>query len=620
MMNSNYLENNIKALTTNHKELAEKLCRYHVLDDDFVKIFPVGEKSILTIRYQDKYIQLDSLYDSEIQVKTLIDALSDGMSLGAKLVMFGLGNGMYAKYFLEKVTSDHEIFVVEPSMSILKTALENYDLSDVLKNNRFHISVIEGKNETAYRDYFSALLIFTDLYSIRYTVYTGYQVVFESELECWMNQMNHTFNMIGSERKLYRDYGRTFVVNNYACFPYVAKSKSLKKLIDNMPEDIPAIIVSAGPSLSKNIKELRKAKGKSVLIAVDAAVNPMLRNGIVPDLMVSVDPIKGAEYVAEEGAEFIPLVCGMNSGAALTRAHKGVKLYVSDMNPFLESFFYKACGTLLHLETGGSVSTSAFHLAYLLKCRTIILVGQDLAYTGNKSHAENSVRGSESLSDIYRIDNVKKDVDVYGDEILTSEMFLMFKYWFEDRIKRNAEINVIDATEGGVLIKGSSVKTLKDAIENECVRSFNFSEILDKTGYLLDDKQAIDFKNYIDNLPNELNKVIIKINEGLKHFSVIRRCAVKGKLASKELKTSSKRSNEILDEIQGNYCLEYVKYLIQEYTDELLKTINNINKDVKKELIEISDIGIEYLNELKKEINSLNQLIDDCKREWNINK
>lgn len=54
--------------------------------------------------------------------------------------------------------------------------------------------------------------------------------------------------------------------------------------------DIPVIIVSAGPSLDKNVKELRKAQGKAFIIVVDAALRTVLQAGVQPDIVCTIDP------------------------------------------------------------------------------------------------------------------------------------------------------------------------------------------------------------------------------------------------------------------------------------------------------------------------------------------
>ena len=77
-------------------------------------------------------------------------------------------------------------------------------------------------------------------------------------------------------------------------------------ILGAIPNDVPAFVVSAGPSLNKNIKELRRAKNKSFIIAVDTAVKPLLQEGIVPDMFATLDGIKPLELVETEQAKELP--------------------------------------------------------------------------------------------------------------------------------------------------------------------------------------------------------------------------------------------------------------------------------------------------------------------------
>lgn len=61
------------------------------------------------------------------------------------------------------------------------------------------------------------------------------------------------------------------------------------QLDGTIPNTIPAIVVSAGPSLNNNIMELKKAVGKAFIIAVDTAVKPLVKAGIIPDMFAMLD-------------------------------------------------------------------------------------------------------------------------------------------------------------------------------------------------------------------------------------------------------------------------------------------------------------------------------------------
>ena len=77
--------------------------------------------------------------------------------------------------------------------------------------------------------------------------------------------------------------------------------------------DITGIVVAAGPSLNKNIKELKRAKGKAFIIAVDTALKPLLREGIIPDMFFIVDAMKPLDLVDMNGVEQIPMVTTLNA-------------------------------------------------------------------------------------------------------------------------------------------------------------------------------------------------------------------------------------------------------------------------------------------------------------------
>ena len=63
-----------------------------------------------------------------------------------------------------------------------------------------------------------------------------------------------------------------------------------KKLADADLKDIPAVIVSAGPSLDKNVHLLKKIQGKALIITVDASIRAVIQAGVRPDILCTIDP------------------------------------------------------------------------------------------------------------------------------------------------------------------------------------------------------------------------------------------------------------------------------------------------------------------------------------------
>ena len=111
----------------------------------------------------------------------------------------------------------------------------------------------------------------------------------------------------------------------------------LIELLKNKQEKAyPAFIVSAGPSLDKNIEELKNIKGRGIIMAVDTAIKPLLKHGIVPDIIASVDPHKPLSLFEYEGVEKIPMLVDINYNSQIANIHKGKRFYAWSGEPFIK--------------------------------------------------------------------------------------------------------------------------------------------------------------------------------------------------------------------------------------------------------------------------------------------
>lgn len=105
--------------------------------------------------------------------------------------------------------------------------------------------------------------------------------------------------MCTGDRKSWNTVVRYTSVNANNIFhncKYIYNGYSIESLVGLLPSDVPTIVVSAGPSLNKNIEDLRAAQGKANIIATDTAMKPLLNAGIIPNLFVVVDGLKPGIY------------------------------------------------------------------------------------------------------------------------------------------------------------------------------------------------------------------------------------------------------------------------------------------------------------------------------------
>lgn len=215
----------------------------------------------------------------------------------------------------------------------------------------------------------------------------------------------------------------------------------------------PMLIVAAGPSLNKQLPILSKYQEYFVILAVDTVWPILDQFNIRPDLVFALDsrskPSWPRNCVADETCFSIDVGCAPK----LVWSHDQNHLFSSSSEQIRSLLEYLGVEVDV-LATGGSVATSAFNYARNLGGNPIVLIGQDLALTGGKDHAEGYLH-------VYSDGMLKArsesgfDVDgYYGDRVKTESQLLYYKTWYEEQVKAYPDVMVINSTEGGAKIEG----------------------------------------------------------------------------------------------------------------------------------------------------------------------
>src|SRR5205823_2579103 len=76
-----------------------------------------------------------------------------------------------------------------------------------------------------------------------------------------------------------------YVVEN---IPWIERTPGVVNLKQQF-KDIPAIIISTGPSLSKSLEALKDLQHRALLLAADASVSILLDHGIEPHFALSLE-------------------------------------------------------------------------------------------------------------------------------------------------------------------------------------------------------------------------------------------------------------------------------------------------------------------------------------------
>lgn len=543
-----YFEHNMEIMRRYRVELYNKIMNNissENRDEICVKTVStrVNETALVVEERNGQVIRLNSIYNPIIEAQKWAEQYSV-KNLQTVIIMFGFGNGIFAREIIKKMDKDNRLIVFEPSYTIFNYVLHEYNIDDILKDERIGL-VIQGINENELPSVVSNTLSWENLFSKIECTHPGYDKLFPD----YYNQLkeliiNNTFiSLIAKNTN--QALGKLSVDNALTNIPYLKEANTIWDLDALFPKDIPVIIVAAGPSLNKNIDILKQAKGKSIILAVDRAYETLLEHNIEPDFVVLLDPVKTLKMCGNKPNFTTPLLCKLEGSPEIMENHIGKKI-IFDCKTYIEKLYQLLDKRFYHITSGGSVATAAFAICANLRFKRIIFVGLDLAFQGELSH-------SGSIQDDKK--RLKKHFDIYvdgidGNKVKTRNDWYSFKVWFEYVFTQLPDIDIIDATEGGARINGTRIMTLQEVVLNYCNKEINCSDLinnLEPTFNLEDRKKIYDY-----------------LLTGKDELSEARKLAETALKNCKKLENTSRKSNNSTD------------------MNKTYKKISNINKKIQK--------------------------------------
>lgn len=445
----------------------------------------------MTVVTESLTVRLNSNYRPLAETQKWASGLAVAAS-GAVVLLFGLGNGYCLRSLLGRLNEQAAVLVYEPSKELFQHVKEHYSLDDVLSDKRVRL-IIEGKNDMLLYVFLDQMIHWSNAKKQFFCFHPQYDKLFPEQLAHFEEIIRANNVRVYTNRNTEMHFGQAVAENTANNLRFVPEAVMIQDLIGKFPQGVPAILVAAGPSLDKNIEELKKAKGRAFIIAVDTAMRALYNHNISPDAVVTIDAKVREEHLKDTNFSDLPLFAKIQSNCKILQIHQAEKI-LFDSHPYL-NHFYKSIGKKIEdYRAGASVATAAFSICAALGFQRIVLVGQDLAYLGEATHAGGMVgriRGEQ--------DNICYVDAAGGGKVKTRHDWLQYLRWFERVIQEvKGEIEVIDATEGGALIHGTVLMPLAKTVEKYCSGYCDFKEILQKNSRLLTKTQRKQFEKYVE--------------------------------------------------------------------------------------------------------------------------
>ncbi|MGN0342157.1 MAG: motility associated factor glycosyltransferase family protein [Roseburia sp.] len=532
--------------------------------------------------------QLNSRYDPELAAREYARRY-EKLRPYEKCLVFGLSDGRALRRMLAYGDETNAWIVYEPSRELFQAVLREIDLTDLLIHP--HVYLVVDSVEVLKR-ILKAAIKYNNATLLQHCILPGYDVLFHDACEMTINEMVMQVEYSCFSKNTVQDYHREFALCGIQCMADALCHSNVYQMRKYFQEkkvcDLPVIIVAAGPSLNKNIEELKEAKGKAFIMVVDAALRAMESHGICPDLALSVDAKVRDEFFQGVNIEKMALFLSTHSNPSLIQAHKGRHFYDTAPNDLFASYARQVSDNqYVFLGNGGSVSTAAYCLALYLGFRTIIFVGQDLAFTDGQSYHKELVKDEKSNQEYIESRERVVVEDQQGNPIETDYQMDLYRRWLEKEIAGLPEgYQVIDATEGGARIAGTTILPLRDAIVRLCQRKVDFAQLLQEVPGAYNEQQQCYISEGIQKEPDRLRSLAAVTEEGVQY--------------AKELDAAFQRQDEgeqrrllgKIQQINQKIQSEPVQDLLLYYNS---KTEYEVAEDIYTENLTVSQLCEKYL-------------------------
>jgi hypothetical protein len=447
---------NIAFLESKVPALSKRLAGLSVAEGFEVEQARSGSPTLI-YRSDGQETFLHSRYDPEQEAWRWAESLGHEWEM---LVLFGMGLG-YHLLAVSRLYPGKRVILVEndarhlllPFYYLDLTHLWQYDLTLVVSPNAVTAAQqVSGIlfNNLGCNQLLKALPAYQSLNA-------AYWSAFQREFSDQLTACQSALVTIATHRtRWWKNYSENFL-------EYL-EAPGISSLFDRFA-GVPAVIVAAGPSLEKNVHLLSALHDKVLIVAAGSAIGPLTRYGIRPHLLLSCDPTENNyNHFADLDGSDIPLVFASSIYYRIVREYRGLKFSfaLNTMNDWPDRISGREKGVL---QSGATVAVTCFDLAVRLGCDPIIFIGQDLAYSGMKTHAEGNFYArpvSDGESELFLTEG-------NNGPVYTSKALWTMKLHLENQISAvRQERRIVNATEGGAILRGAELLTFADAIERFC--------------------------------------------------------------------------------------------------------------------------------------------------------
>ncbi|EOI0191811.1 motility associated factor glycosyltransferase family protein, partial [Campylobacter jejuni] len=384
------------------------------------------------------------LYENVIdELNSMLNTYNDKYLLYPVLYFYGFGNGILFKALLQNKNHQH-IVVFEKNIEIIWIMFHILDFSNELQSARLMVLETSSLNIEFFSNFCSNKPFFQ------------FSRIYFLELMSHYYERFHE-DILGLNKKLAENFKNSIV--SHGNDPLDAL-QGIEQFVYNLPQMIThpsykellskrkgisdtAIIVSTGPSLTKQLPLLKKYASKATIFCADSSYPILAKHGIKPDYVLSLERIPlTSEFFNNDFGEFdknVLFVCiSWVYPQTIKYLQKNNRAFILTSRPssFIKNINLYPYG---YVGYGPSVAHMAYEFATHLSHKNIIFIGQDLAYAKDGFSHTKDYKNLDKHEGHFQRDKGKFQCLAYGGngKVESSEIWTMFRFSLQNTISRN---------------------------------------------------------------------------------------------------------------------------------------------------------------------------------------
>ncbi|EAJ1311517.1 motility associated factor glycosyltransferase family protein [Campylobacter jejuni] len=455
------LEKNIQALLSGVNEpLGNKLLNF--IQNKTCSRFNIDEN----LNIFDKTHNVFMYENLEEEINFFYQSILEKTPRYPFICIYGIGNALLIKNLAKHYK---HLFVFESEIELFILALSTIDLSEELCSGKIYLIDIKEERVDI------QLLILFDMkdmfeYLSLYEMFVNnvyykkfYEDIWHKADELCEKNIKIVIRNLGLNLTIsFQCYSHLLqnIPSMLGSIPFQRILSERKNKFDN------AIVVSAGPSLTKQLPLLKAYQDKAVVFCADGALSMLEKEGVVPDYVTNLDcrdlAMKFFQNKGKLKQSIIALECATHPN--VVRSLKAENCMIVLRNKALYQRFN--LNDFGYIDTGTHVSHFSYTLALALGFKNIIMIGQDLAFDekGN-SHSKGFSYG-EQFSGEKTVPTLKTQAYGGKGEVLTHITWNDYRVKLEYLFACNDQkAKFYNATEGGARINFTEELSFKECCE-----------------------------------------------------------------------------------------------------------------------------------------------------------